>query len=270
MPVEKLDNPVALAAVIQTKVAGITQAGAGPFAVLHGKFVLAPQELALHMLRGNGPATVGIGALGLVQITEAQLQLTARVGVETGDVEVVTGDVVFLVEVVLARQGVAVLEAADQHVLDTGTGRTLVPVVEVGNMDVVTLVVTTPGPQRTAVEARQIGPLRIQLRQACRTVVTLKRQLAIVLVVQRGHAIDAQHRAIVEAVDVLAQFQLGVLFALVAQPVLGLGTGQLEAGLLAAVERVAHATAQVPGKLQGVDRKWRQQAQAGDTNAVVE
>jgi hypothetical protein len=56
------------------------------------------------MLRGDRPAPVGIAAVGFVDITQAELQLTARIGLETGDVEVVPIDVVLLVQVVLARE----------------------------------------------------------------------------------------------------------------------------------------------------------------------
>lgn len=108
-----------------------------------------------------------------------------RGGLEARDVEVVTGGVFLLVQVVLARNGVAVFKVADQHVLDAAAGGTLVPVVEIGDMDVVTFVVTPTGPHRTAVEGGQVRPLRIHLRHARRAVIlALEFQLAVVLVVE--------------------------------------------------------------------------------------
>lgn len=118
------------------------------------------------MLRGDRPAAVGVTPARFFDVAQAQFQLAAGVGLEARDVEVVTGGVFLLVQVVLAGNRVAVLEVADQHVLDAPARGALVPVVEVGDMDVVTLVVTPTGPQRAAIEAGQVGPLRIHLRHA--------------------------------------------------------------------------------------------------------
>ena len=102
-------------------------------------------------------------------------------------------------------------------------------------MDVVTFVVTPPGPQRTAIETGQVGPLRIHLRHARRAIVfTLELQGTVVLVIEGSHGIDAEHRTVIEGQQILTQFQLGVLLAFVAQAVLGLRTRQLETLLLAA------------------------------------
>ena len=147
LPIEELHGTVAFTALVQRSIAGVAQAGAGAFAVLQGEFILTAQEWRLHVLRRQRPTTVGVTPTSLCDVAQAKLQLAARVGVETCHVEVVTGGVFLLVQVVLARQGVAVFQAADQHVFDPPTGGALVPVVEVGDVNVVTLVVTPPGPQ---------------------------------------------------------------------------------------------------------------------------
>ncbi|GIZ13509.1 hypothetical protein NCCP436_29250 [Pseudomonas sp. NCCP-436] len=97
------------------------------------------------MLRGDRPAAVGAGAVGLVDVADAELQLAARVDLKAADVKVVTVDVGLLEVAVLAREGVAVLQPTVLEVLDTGAGGALVPVVEVADMDVVTLVEAAPG-----------------------------------------------------------------------------------------------------------------------------
>ncbi len=234
LPVEKLHGAVAFAALVQGGIAGIAQTRAGAFAVLQGEFVLAAEKRFLHMLRGDRPTAVGVTPSGFFDVAQAKLQLTAGVGLEACHVEVVTGGVFLLVEVVLARQRVAVFEVADFDVLDTAARGALVPVVEVRDMDVVTLVVTAPRPHRAAIEAGQVGPLRVHLRHARRAVVlTLELQGSVVFVVQRCHGIDAQHRAVVEGQQVLAQLEFGVLLAFVAQAVFGLRPRQLETLLLA-------------------------------------
>src|SRR5690606_2121436 len=141
LPVEVLDQAPAGGVAVQGDVAGVAQAGARPFAVLHGEGVLPAEEVGLLVLRGEGPAAMGVAAVRLVDVAEAELQAAAGVGLETADVEVVAVDVGFLPETVLAREGVAVLEIAQFHVLDAGAGGALVPVVEIGDVDVVALVV---------------------------------------------------------------------------------------------------------------------------------
>jgi len=98
------------------------------------------------MLRGQRPTAVGITPTGFFDVAQAQFQLAAGVGLEAGHVEVVTRGVFLLVQVVLARKRVAVFQVANQHILDAAARGALVPVVEIGDMDVVTLVVTPAPP----------------------------------------------------------------------------------------------------------------------------
>ncbi|MNE47300.1 hypothetical protein D3C80_1417000 [compost metagenome] len=127
-------------------------------------------------------------------------------------------------------------------------------------MDVVSLVVTPPGPQRTTIETRQVRPLCVHLRHAHRAIITVERQVFVVLVVQRSHAVDAQHRAVVQDVHVLTQLQLRVLLAFVAQSVFRLGTLQLKTLLRTAVDRGPDAATQVTGELQSLGRERQHQA----------
>ena len=147
-----------------------------------------------------------------------------------------TGDSLLLIKAVFARKRIAVFQTADQHIFDAAARGALVPVVKVGDVDVIAFVVAPPGPQRAAIKTRQVRPLRVQLRHAHRTVLPLKGELVVVLVVKRGHAVDAEHRAVIQGQDVLAKFQLRVLLALVAQPVFGFSAGQFETRLFAPVE----------------------------------
>ena len=117
-------------------------------------------------------------------------------------------------------------------------------------MDVITFVVAATGPERTAIERGHVRPLCIGLRQTHRAVVFIEREALVVAVVQRDHAIDAEYRAIVEGVQILAQLKLAVLLAFVAQAVFGLRPRQLETRLATALGRVANATAQVTTELQ--------------------
>src|SRR3990167_10489538 len=59
LPVEELDQAIALVVTIQAHVAGVTQTSTRTATILQGEFVLATEEVALHMLRGERPATVG-------------------------------------------------------------------------------------------------------------------------------------------------------------------------------------------------------------------
>ncbi|MNV96486.1 hypothetical protein D3C71_1915020 [compost metagenome] len=117
-------------------------------------------------------------------------------------------------------------------------------------MDIVPFVVTPTGPQRTAVEAGHVRPLRIQLRQAHRAVVTVERQVLVVLVIQRGHAVDAEHRPIVQGEQILTQLQFSILLTFVTQSIFRLCTRQLETRLGTAVDRSTNAAAQVTAELQ--------------------
>ncbi|MNF96875.1 hypothetical protein D3C84_796820 [compost metagenome] len=73
-----------------------------------------------------------------------------------------------------------------------------------------------------------------------------------VFVVQLGHTLDAEYRAVVQGQQVLAQVQLHIVLALVAQTVFRLRAGQLEARLAAIAVRTAGAAAHVAAELQGL------------------
>ncbi len=219
------------------------------------------------MLHRHGPTAVGIVTAGLVEVAQAELQLTSRVAVEAANVEVVAGDVVLLEHAVLAREGIAVLQPANLHVLHAGTGGALVPVVEVGDMDVVALVEAPPGPQRAVVQRRHLAPLGIGLHHPRPAVIAGELRGVVVLVVERRHAFQAQYRAVGEGVEVLTQIELGVLLALVTQAVLGRRAGQLEAGLRIAVDRFADPAAHVAGELQCMGAHRQRQTRNGAGNA---
>ena len=224
------------------------------------------------MLCAHRPAAVGVGAVRLVDVADAHFQLAAGVDLEAADVEIVAVDVGLLVVVVLAREHVAVLEVADLHLVDTKTSGALVPVVEVGDMDVVTLVEAAPGPQRTAIECRHVAPLGVHLVHPREAVIAGEFRRMTILVVELGHALDADHRAVIQAKQVLAQVQFDVLLALVAQAVLGLRARQLEALLRAAGIRPADTAAHITAELEGLylRRGQSQCQQAGNADRTGE
>src|SRR5690606_30500247 len=103
----------------------------------------------------------------------------------TADVEIVTIDVPVLEDVVLTGKRIAVFQPTDLHVLHASTGRTLVPVVEVGDMDVVTFVEATPRPERTTVKLRHLAPFGIGLDHSRPTMITGEFGRVVVLVIER-------------------------------------------------------------------------------------
>ncbi len=255
LPVEVLHDPPALGTAAQRHVAGVAQPGTWPLAVLHGEGVAAPQEAVLLVLHGNRPATVGILTVRLVDVADAELQLATGIAVEAADVEVVPIDVLVLEDVVLAGKRVAVLQPADLHVFDARAGCTLVPVVEIGDMDVVTFVEAPAGPERTAIQLRNLAPFGIGLHHPRPAMVAGELGRVVVLVVERRHAFQAQHRAVIEGHQVMPQIQLGVLFAFVTQTVLGRRPGQLKAGLRSAGARFTDPTAHVAAEFQRLRAK---------------
>src|SRR5690606_36897059 len=137
------------------------------------------------------------------------------------DVEIVATDVFVLEVAVLARKGVAVRQPVDLHVLDPEAGGALVPVIEVVDMDVVSLVEASAGPERAVIQRGDVAPFDVRLDQPRPTVIALESGAVVVFDVQRGHAFDAQYRAIIEGGEVVGETQLCVLLALIAESILG-------------------------------------------------
>ncbi|MNF82982.1 hypothetical protein D3C84_652940 [compost metagenome] len=215
------------------------------------------------MLRRHRPAAVGVGAVGLVDIADAYANLPTGVGLEAVDIEIVAVDVGVLVVVVLAREDVAVLEVTDGHLVEAEAGGALVPVVVVGDVDVVALVETAPGPEGAAVQRRHVAPLGVHLVHPREAVVAGEFGGVAVFVVELRHALDADHRTVVELEQVLAQVQFDVLLALIAQAVFGLRPRQLEAGLRAALAGTASAAAHVASEFQRLRHPRNREKRAG-------
>src|SRR5690606_29374805 len=231
LPVEEFDHAPALVAATERDVAGIAETGARPFAVLNSESVATAEEADLLVLHSNGPAAVGIALVRFVDITDPELQLATGIAVKAADVEVMTVDVVVLENVVLAGEGVAVLQPADLHVLDAGAGCALVPVVEIGNVNVVTLVETSPRPQRTAVKCGHLAPFSVRLNHPRPAVVASELGRVVVFVIQRRHTFDTQHRTVIEGEQILSQAQLCILLALVTETKFRGRARQLKTGL---------------------------------------
>ena len=221
------------------------------------------------MLSRHRPTTVGVATVRIGDVADAELQLTVGVGVKAADVEIVAIGVVFLEDAVLARKGVAVLQAANFNVFNTGTRSTLVPVIEVGNVDVIPLVEAPTGPQRAVVKRRDVAPFGVRLHQARKAMVAGELGCVIVFVVQRSHALNAQDRPVVHGEQVLTQPQLGVLLALVPQSELGRCARQLEAGLRFACRRFANTTAHIAVEVQCLRSKRHSETGQRDCEAYA-
>ncbi|MNE85074.1 hypothetical protein D3C80_1820310 [compost metagenome] len=92
------------------------------------------------MLGSNRPPAVGVAAIRIFDIAEAELEFATRVSVDAADIEVVSVCVILLEDIVFPGEGVAIFKPPELYILNARTGTALIPVVKVGNMDAVTFV----------------------------------------------------------------------------------------------------------------------------------
>src|SRR3990167_1883869 len=291
---ERHDALVDQALHVAVAVAGaVAPAGADDAvgAVLQGEFIEAAEPVALDVLHGEQVTFLVLVArvlflqIGQVGLAEVVAELQLAVGVEgdvveaevegvVGHVGACSGSLVDPVAIGVAHPGDVRLGKTQVDVLDTGAGAGDIPVVVVVDVHVMALVVALAGPQGGARQhAQDVLALHVELADragavAERIVFAIGGFPVVLLAGDVGdHAVDVE-ALLAFLPDFLAQADLRIGLALVAQAVLGRGASGLETGLVAAASGRTNTGTQVTVEIHG--QGWRRQQHGNEQGAGPE